>query len=168
MAIHDSYIIIIFSTVRRQHLESLACLSQTKCNQLLKKDDDPTNPWYYYFAMQFGWIKDLLETARTSKHTAHVMVDNNQLCIQTDKTSIPLRVQPQGPFLIKENRQANNESTHSQIGDMLLLQSSGFDIIVLASTNGSIRNYLLAGGIGAQWMLPSGKASRYQWHREVS
>jgi hypothetical protein len=149
-------------------LESLVCLSQAKCNQLLKKDDEPINPWYYYFAMQFGWIKDLLETARANKRTSHVMVDNNQLCIQTDKTSIPLRAQPQGPFLIKETQQGTNSSGHSQISDILLLQSSGFDIIALASTNGSVRNYLLAGGIGAQWILPSGKTSRCEWHKEVS
>ncbi|CAO3591650.1 unnamed protein product [Absidia cylindrospora] len=160
------------STVRRQHLESLACVSQTKCNQLLENDNGDTNeqthPCYYYFAMQFSWIKDVLETARASKRIPRVMMDSNHLCIQTDKTSIPLRVQSQGPFLIKETQQQNNSSVHSQTSDMLLLQSSGFDIIALASTNGSIRNYLLAGGIGAQWILPSGKASRQQWHKELS
>ncbi|ORZ20684.1 hypothetical protein BCR42DRAFT_409282 [Absidia repens] len=160
------------STVRRQHLESLACVSQTKCKQLFDNENGDTNeqlhPYYYYFAMQFSWIKDVLETARTSKRIPRVMMDSNQLCIQTDKTSIPLRVQPQGPFLIKETQQQNNPSVHSETSDMLLLQSSGFDIIALASTNGSIRNYLLAGGIGAQWILPSGKASRQQWHKELS
>lgn len=110
----------------------------------------------------------MLESAKSTLLPAHAMVDNNQLCIQSDKTSIPLQVQPQGPFVVNHTSQRIQSTVDPQVSDMTLLRSRGLNFIALALTNGCIENYLLSGGIGAQWVALSGKNPRHQWQKDVS
>ncbi|KAI8078740.1 uncharacterized protein BX664DRAFT_389129 [Halteromyces radiatus] len=159
------------SMVRRQHLESLACMAITNCNKILSEskenDNDPVNPVYYYFRLQFEWICDLIKTAQQEKSTSLAMMDRGQLFVKSDPTSTPLQVQPQGPFIIKQN-QWQDKTSPTKVSDMLFVQSNGLNVIALGFTNGIVRNYLLAGGISGQWILPSGKSVQQSWYKELS
>lgn len=110
----------------------------------------------------------MLESAKSTLLSTNAMVDNNQLCIQSNKTSIPLQVQPQGPFVVKNTSQRTQSAADSQVSDMVLLRSRGLNFIALAFTSGFIENYLLAGGVGAQWAALTGKTPRHQWQKDVS
>ncbi|KAI9307823.1 hypothetical protein BJ944DRAFT_247092 [Cunninghamella echinulata] len=155
------------SIVKRKHLESLACLSDAKCNKILSttEKDGEINPIYYYFRLQYQWIYDMLESSRKQTKSSFIL-DNDHIVIKSDESSIPLQTQPQGPFIVK---QTNNQSENlGQVSDMLLLQTDDIRIMALTYTNGYVQNYILGGGISGQWIMPKGKTNKNTWQKMLS
>lgn len=156
----------LFSIVKRKHLESLACLSDAKCNKILSttEKDGEINPIYYYFRLQYQWIYDMLESSQKQTKSSFIL-DNDHIVIKSDESSIPLQTQPQGPFIVK---QTNNQSENlGQVSDMLLLQTDDIRIMALTYTNGYVQNYILGGGISGQWIMPKGKTNKNTWQKMV-
>ncbi|CAO3641666.1 unnamed protein product [Cunninghamella blakesleeana] len=159
------------SIVKRKHLESLACLTDAKCKMILSKQEDKEiNYIYYYFRLQYQWVYDMLKSSqKQSKSSSTFILDNDHIIIKGDHSSIPLVVQPQGPFIVKNSQQQSSKSENlGDVSDMLLLQTEGIRIIAVAYTNGYVQNYIVGGGISGQWTMPKGKHYKNSWQKKLS
>ncbi|KAF7720796.1 hypothetical protein EC973_006072 [Apophysomyces ossiformis] len=155
------------STVRRQHLESLSCIAYAKINyaeEKAKKDneDDPVD--IYLYRLQYQWIHDMLESAKKARKEHATLIDGESVSVRSNMCSIPHQIQRQGPFKITQDEDQIMEEG-AWVSDMVHIRSKPVDILAVAFSNGTVRNYVLGSGIDAQWLMPNDTTQ--PWKREL-
>ncbi|KAI9317468.1 hypothetical protein BX666DRAFT_1937523 [Dichotomocladium elegans] len=152
------------SAIRREHLETLACMVDAKTNRLLEerksRDDNlELRALYYLLRLQSQWISDLVISSKEDRAVSSI--DPTIVTVCSRDSHVPFPVQRQGPFMI------NGESVEfgSEVGDLVLIKTDTANILVTAYTNGYIQTLLLGSDIDPQWLMPMGEHK--EWIKEL-
>lgn len=156
-----------FSVVCHQHLQALAFLTEAKTKFLIESCNDgeadaDKRANYYLLCLQSQWLSDLLASAKRHENPL-LAADSETVVIRSNETSIPYKVQRQGPVRIENDLEALHDDF--QVGDLLLTKTDAVSILSVAYTNGFVSNYLLGNDIEPQWVMPIREAK--EWQDEV-
>lgn len=88
-----------------------------------------------------SWINTLFQSAKKTT------LDGGSLLVRSDKNHSIYPVQRQGPFVTNEGEKSG-EAT-----DMLYINADPVHVLVLAFTNGTVKNYIVGSDINAQWQF---------------
>lgn len=142
------------STVRRNHLETLSCLSRVKYEQV-KRTNEPLS---MLFELHSEWIRYLFESAKVAQN-----LDNDALTVTSSKEHMPYAIKRQGPFLTNHTVSL---ADGIQVTDILYVTVDLINMVALALNNGSVQNYIIGSEIDAQWQLPVTN-TQHTWEKEV-
>ncbi|KAG0171462.1 hypothetical protein DFQ28_005138 [Apophysomyces sp. BC1034] len=154
------------SFVRRQHLESLSCVAHSKIEHVEKKAGHENIEWQAltnFYRLHYQWIYDMLGSVKKLGKDDTSLIDGECVSVRSHKCSIPHQVQRQGPFKIAQDENQSLD-IDAQVSDMTFIKTKPVDILAVAFTNGTVRNYILAAGIEAQWLMPT--ETTQMWKRE--
>lgn len=143
------------SIVRRDHLESLSCLSRVKSEQAKKSN----KPLSHLFRLHNDWINYLFKSAKIVQSK----LGDGALIVTSSEDHIPYPVHRQGPFLI------NHTSPFAkgvEVTDILYIHVDIINVLSLALNNGTVQNYIIGSEIDPQWKLPV-KDNKFMWEKEV-
>ncbi|GAA5817570.1 hypothetical protein MFLAVUS_011118 [Mucor flavus] len=143
------------STVRRNHLETLSCLSRVKYEQVKRTN----KPLSMLFELHSDWIRYLFESAKVAQN-----LDNDALTVTSSKEHMPYAIKRQGPFLTNHTVSL---ADGIQVTDILYITVDVINMVALALNNGSVRNYIIGSEIDAQWQLPVTNA-QHTWEKELA
>ncbi|KAI9338861.1 hypothetical protein BD770DRAFT_331269 [Pilaira anomala] len=144
------------SIVRRNHLESLSCLSRVKSEQAKKSN----KPLSHLFRLHNDWIHYLFESAKIGQNN----LDHDALTVTSSDNHIPYPVHRQGPFLINHTSPFANGV---EVTDILYIHVDIINVLSLALNNGTVQNYIIGSEIDPQWQLPV-KDIKFMWEKEVA
>ncbi|KAI8883273.1 hypothetical protein K501DRAFT_219550 [Backusella circina FSU 941] len=133
------------STVQREHLDNLGCISQVK----FAKAEKEFRELSYLYQLQCEWIDGLLESAAKS-NVGKKSIKTDVLTVYS-KDIISFEAHRQGPFMVS---QSEGLPRGVQVSDIYYANVDRVGIIALALSNGTVQNHILASDIEAQWQMP--------------
>ncbi|KAI8384616.1 uncharacterized protein BYT42DRAFT_563086 [Radiomyces spectabilis] len=157
------------SVVQRQHMEGLACVAEAKINKLIqeqatkKEDNSHRQCLSYLFRLQYQWIQDMLESNKEMRKDNPALLDNEKLSIDAEGSSVPFAPHRQGPFSV-DNDECLCEDSH--VSDMLFSRVQPVNILSVAYTNGTLKNFILGSEMDAQWRMPI-EREEYPWQQQL-
>ncbi|KAI9025024.1 hypothetical protein CLU79DRAFT_745892 [Phycomyces nitens] len=160
------------SVVQREHMETLGCIADAKMKKILAEGgefqqlDDDRQSLYYLQQLHYQWLDEMLKSTVADRHNHPSLVDSSMINIQSNKCSLPFTVQRQGPFMVGRNS-GDVFGDNVQVGDIQFIKSKASDILVMACTDGSVRNFLLGTEIDPQWLMPVQNNPRYPWQAKL-
>ncbi|KAL0088539.1 hypothetical protein J3Q64DRAFT_1875667 [Phycomyces blakesleeanus] len=161
------------SVVKREHMETLGCVADAKMKMLLSKGktfdqlDDDHQALYYLQQLHYQWLDEMLKSTVVDRQNHPSLVDRSMINIQSNKCSLPFTVKRQGPFLTGGNFDGVLDINTAQISDIQFIKSKASDILVVACTDGSVRNFLLGTQVDPQWLMPVQNNPRYPWQAKL-
>lgn len=144
--------------MQREHLDNLGCIAQVK----FTKAENDVPALAYLYQLQCEWIDGLLESAAES-NIGRKSINTDVLTVYS-KDVVSFEPHRQGPFMVS---QAEGLPKHAQVSDIYYTNVDRVGMIVLALSNGTIQNHILASDVEAQWQMPV-KTTNEACQKEVS
>lgn len=135
--------------------------TQGLIGKMEENHEETDEAYYFLLRLQSQWLSEVLEAAQDHREKNPKTLDTEMATIHIRGGLIPFPVQRQGPFRCEESVAFDPDH---QVADILFLRSHPLKAIILAFTDGSVRNYILETDVDPQWKMPRDAT---HWQRQV-